>query len=364
MAFYGESGCTAKLHDGRPCSHKAYFEGLVCGMHNKKNRGAKLPMNPDAAEVKAGGYKQHLETVEAQRRTDGKPGQLMLTRMQMRRSVPLVPGFLNVFPNYQHQNRKDGFGCAELSPKSLGPLDTGQPGLPICKNLENFHQANKVFPEEVEDGEVKKKEEEEAEEEEELEREELEGEAAVEEAKLKKKVCKMWLTQEESDEMEKEREVQEQAEKKAKAAAAGARNANKPKIKASFFATQTAMYNDATPHRHKTIRGVKPTSRPLFSVWVDKDGSLHRLSYFESRQLYCHFYERMVADLPSLAELKKKLADGYNLNICGYDAFPLADGQTLEQCYKDVSKPFGHERVLYALLIGERPWAKYKTFDF
>ncbi len=56
---------------------------------------------------------------------------------------------MNVFPNFKHQNRKDGYGCRKLSPMYLGPVEHGQPNLPPSKNIENFHQFSKVFQEEV-----------------------------------------------------------------------------------------------------------------------------------------------------------------------------------------------------------------------
>jgi hypothetical protein len=65
--------------------------------------------------------------------------------MYMAREVPLVDGIQNVFPNYRHQGRKDGWGMKSLSPKSIGPIKHGQPGLPDAKNLENFHQGSKWF---------------------------------------------------------------------------------------------------------------------------------------------------------------------------------------------------------------------------
>lgn len=67
----------------------------------------------------------------------------------------LILGYLRVFPNYRHQHRKDGFGCKTLSPKCLGPINHKQPGLPICQNLENFHQFNKVYPSELNDDAIK-----------------------------------------------------------------------------------------------------------------------------------------------------------------------------------------------------------------
>ena len=54
-------------------------------------------------------------------------------------------GFLSVFPNYKHDNTKEGFGCKELSPKAMGPIKHCMPGLPDALNLENYHQFAKVF---------------------------------------------------------------------------------------------------------------------------------------------------------------------------------------------------------------------------
>ena len=55
------------------------------------------------------------------------------------------PGYLNVFPNFKHQHRKDGFGCARLSPKSLGPVIHTMPNLPPALNIENYHQGAKFW---------------------------------------------------------------------------------------------------------------------------------------------------------------------------------------------------------------------------
>ena len=70
----------------------------------------------------------------------GKSGDVICTKLRMRRLPEDVD---------KHQGRKDGFGCANLSPKSLGPVDHQQKGLPPAKLLENYHQFNKVFDCEV-----------------------------------------------------------------------------------------------------------------------------------------------------------------------------------------------------------------------
>lgn len=134
-----------------------------------------------------------------------------------------------------------------------------------------------------------------------------------------------------------------------------------------FFDNQIKGFLDKEGHRHKeeakNIKGNK--NIPLFSVWIDKDGKLHKVSYFESRQFYCHFYERGIKNNKDFLKLKQMLNDGYNLQICGYDGYDI--DKSVEECYKDISKPFGHEICLYTMLVhdeNEYPWNKYKTFDF
>lgn len=202
-------------------------------------------------------------------------------------------GYLKIFPNYNHAGRKDGIGYPSLSPKSLGPVHHGQPGLPVALNLENLHQGSKAFPQEV--------------------------------------------------------------------------TAGKPNE--LFYKTRLGMYADPIPHRHKFEKypelapAGKNKNVPVFSVWVRPDGTEQYLSYFESRQIYCVIYEEFVKSLPDFITLKAKLADGYNLQICGYDAYPVdkPTEQVLDKCYCDTSKPFGHELVLYCMLLGFAPWKKYIT---
>ena len=53
---------------------------------------------------------------------------------------------------------------------------------------------------------------------------------------------------------------------------------------------------------------------------------------------------------------------GFNLRIVGYDGYNVT--MPLEEHYKDISRPFGHELVLYSMLKDEFVWRKFKTFDF
>jgi len=296
--YWGEHKCQAIIKKTKKgCINNAYFsvgKELYCGVHARNQERKELPKNPNAADVKKSILAERDKKVEEKRNKNG-PGQVILCKMRMMRDPEHIDGYLKVFPNFKHANRKDGFGCATLSPKSMGPIMHGQPGLPISKNLENFHQGNKVFPPEL-DGE---------------------------------------------------------------------------KILPCFYSTQKEMYESDIPLRHKEV--AKGKNRPVFSVWIDKAGKEHRISYFESRQFYCHFYERFAKTLPEFKKLKDLVQQGYNIQICGYDAYPIPSlegkniADILEQCYKDISRPFGHELVLYSLLVlkpSQYPWRKYKTFEF
>ncbi len=301
MFFHGENSCQAIKSDGQPCTNKSYYivgQKLLCGIHSKNQPREELPKNPDRNannDLKLQQERTIIEKTALDNRSFQRRGFVICSRMRMMKPVEDVPGYLKVFPNYKHQNRKDGYGCARLSPKSLGPVHHGQPGLPPALNLENFHQGNKVFPFEI--------------------------------------------------------------------------SASRS-ILPQFYTTRQSMYQDPVPHRHKhgvtTINSSQSkVNIPLFSVWILQNGTEKHLSYFESRQLYCNFYERLVINEPDYQRLLQYLFEGYNLQICGYDAYEVS--KSIEECYCDTSRPFGHELVLYTMLTHPSemyPWRKYKTLEF
>lgn len=134
-----------------------------------------------------------------------------------------------------------------------------------------------------------------------------------------------------------------------------------------FYESRLAMYNDPEPHRHKLfLDGTHAKGNiPNYSVWIDKHGYETFLKYREARQIYCHFYELIAKDSEDFLKLKNMINEGYNLQICGYDAYPVE--KSLDDCYKDVSRPFGHELVLYTMLMVEEeeyPWRKFQTITF
>ena len=77
--------------------------------------------------------------------------QVCLAKMGFFKKLTSHEGYINIFPNYRHANRKDGFGCASLSPMKLGIVEHGQSDLPAARNLENFWQQSKIFPDETEE---------------------------------------------------------------------------------------------------------------------------------------------------------------------------------------------------------------------
>jgi hypothetical protein len=290
MNYYGEATCVATKANGLACVNKAYYiqsDVLCCGVHSDKNKRQPLPENPDKDLNRARLLKTRqliVEQTAQKNRQEGKMGAVVVSKLRMMKDPDHIDGYLKVFPNFKHQHRNDGFGCTSLSPKAIGPIDHGQPNLPIALNLENLHQSNKCFPSEI-------------------------GE-----------------------------------------------NGN-PTLE--FYETQKKMYNDSIPHRHKEQALSKNNlsggnkNIPVYSVWILPDGKEIHLGYFESREIYCTFYEMYTKNNTDLLKLKQMLRDGYNLQIIGYDAYPV--DKSLDICYKDTSKPFGHELVLYTLLTQDPP---------
>ena len=310
MHYYGESGCSRDN-----CDNKAYFilkNKIYCGRCCNKNVEGrkKMPFNPMKDENRREMIeKQNDEIVRHQKinKKNKMKGRIETLKMKMMKSPEYQSGFMQVFPNFRAKS-KFGWNMNSLSPMALGPVEHGQPTLPIAKNIENFHQSNKVFPFELEE--------------------------------------------EDDDEIPLE----------------------KQKVKKEFYETQSSMYSDPEPHRHKpTARAylkdkkIKNKNKPVFSIWVDKDGREHRISYIESRQFYCTFYERLVKREEQYETLRNEVENGTNIQICGYDARNMKDDmqdyetnkKNINHMYKDESTPFGHEMVLYSILIlkeEDYPW--------
>ena len=282
MEYYGEQRCSYRKKDGSACTNWAYYlyeTKLSCGVH-AKDKSHKLPKNP----VKV----NRQEEWDKARILDGR-GTVCVTTLRMMKKPEYKQGYIPIFPNFKHGGRTDGLGMPALSPKAMGPIDHGQPGLPLALNLENFHQANKVFASEVN------------------------GEGNP---------LPVW------------------------------------------YERRLALYQDLAPHRHKLgntkqehLKNAGMAGNPnvcLYSIVVHADGKEVRYSYVESRKFYCGFYERIARETPEYKRLEELLSQGYHLQIFGYDGYPVT--KSLQEHYLDPERPFGHEMVLYSMLVGEHPW--------
>jgi len=98
----------------------------MCGVHSKKDKNReKLPTNPNKKQMEEELLKEREKEIENSaelNKENGKMGHVIVSKMFMMKNPEYVKGYLNVFPNYKDQNRKGGFGCMSLNPKSLGQL--------------------------------------------------------------------------------------------------------------------------------------------------------------------------------------------------------------------------------------------------
>ncbi len=150
--FWGESPCVAYYKNGSHCKERARYVGSLCGKH-KGNQKKELAKNPDADRIR----KELLSSRVAAARAQVVPGQrgrvtaAHIGGMFKEYSFEPKPGYLPIFPNNKH-GHGFGYGLGDfsgLSPMKLGPVRHGQAGWPDAKNIENYHQFNKVFPQEI-----------------------------------------------------------------------------------------------------------------------------------------------------------------------------------------------------------------------
>jgi hypothetical protein len=202
----------------------------------------------------------------------------------------------------------------------LGPVVHRQPGLPDALNIENYHQFNKVWPSETV--------------------------GLHREGPCSKLTCttppRAWGPPSEA-----------------------------------FYAARKRGYLDAEPHRHKfdaarlkrereAVSHMKHKNIPAYSVHLTLDGEERRFTYVESRYFYCVAYEALATPTEDFRRLQTMLREGYDLRLCGYDAFDVAQEPELDLYwhYCNPLRPFGHELVLYALLTVEAPedypWHRYR----
>lgn len=153
LPFYGQQRCSKE-----GCNNGGYYiypgqTTIFCGTHSRKRPKYVLRKDPSTKQKK----KEQLEARQqlvvqaaAENKRHGRKGHVIVSGFK-RYGAPHQDGYLKVFPNNKHQNRKDGYGCRNLSPMVLGPVHHEQKGLDPATSIENFHQFNKVFRNEVDE---------------------------------------------------------------------------------------------------------------------------------------------------------------------------------------------------------------------
>ncbi len=318
LPFAGDINCQALVKKtNKHCINGAYYhigDLYLCGVHSMKKSNRKelirVPAHLKSNRRRERFKNELIDVIKSMQINHEKKndGMVIVEKLKMMKSPIYRKGFIRVYPNNKHEHKLDGIGCCELSPMRLGPVDHHQKDLPIAKNIENYHQGNKVFPFELDkDGSMTDD-------------------------------CK--------------------------------------KLKVD-------MYKDQKAHRHKypryMLKQYGNVNIPKFSVHLDDKGGVHKFTYVQSRYFYSKQYEILANKTGELRLLRYLLSIGINLQIIGYDGFyddiygdlsnPTTPVQTtiidcIYRHYLDSSKPFGHEYVLWSLLIindpREYPWNKYK----
>ncbi len=291
VVYHGEIQCESIVKStGNLCTNRAYLKSddkYTCDVHSKHAKDViSLPIDPNKLKKYNNELidrKAEIDKIANNNKSNGTSGIVIVSKLYMMKNPEYVSGYLNVFPNYKHQNRIDGYGCMKLSPKSLGPVVHNMPNLPEANTIENYHQFSKFWEFELDE------------------------------------------------------------------------NGN---ILDQYKLDRINAYTSLLPMRHKhdkktLLKYNKNVNIPKFSMYYDKYGNEHRYNYLQCRYFYCHFYEILARKEPDFITLKKMIEDGYNLNICGYDGYNV--NKNLMEHYTDISRPFGHELVLYTMLTVNNP---------
>ena len=140
---------------GKPCGNLSSViddkGNYLCRVHSKKISTSDIPkqeltmMRRNYQNMRYQKYKSTLIFDE------NESGKVKVNKLRMRKWVSYQNGYLMIFPNYRHGNRKDGIGMPELSPMNLGPIKHNFSDINngICQNLENLWQGLKVYKQEM-----------------------------------------------------------------------------------------------------------------------------------------------------------------------------------------------------------------------
>ncbi len=344
IVYYGSTQCQGMKKNSQRCTNNAYYRSqddkYVCGVHSSVGARVELPKNSNAKNEKMQAITAHQQTVldaaSANRTLDVKGG-INCYKMKMMKEVPLVDGWRNVFPNNKHQNRTDGYGCAELSPMQLGPVLHCQPDLPPAMNIENYHQANKVWCSEIDQASMIN---------------------ATRDDDYRVSIA-FYTTQVQlyNDKVAHRHKYDSKTMKRA------IKEIHLISNQANENTTTESASNKNTTTESATSGYAPNKNAPLFSIHKTVSGEERRFTYVQSRYFYCRAYEILAKRTQSYRELCEMHDGGINMIICGYDARPVSHHDDIHVMYADPQHPFGHELVLYSLLTitdsEDYPWNRY-----
>jgi len=148
--YSGEQECGVE-----DCKQKAIFmvsSKIVCSIHSLSAKRRKLEKNPKSEkETLYDARARKIKMVSLKNKAESKRGDVIVSRMEKGGRFVRRDGYLSVFPGFGDSKRRDGFVANNLSLESLGPVRHGQAGLPVCKNIKNYHQYNLIYDDEVDE---------------------------------------------------------------------------------------------------------------------------------------------------------------------------------------------------------------------
>jgi hypothetical protein len=143
----------AKILD-KPCSNIAickYQHTFLCCIHGRsisKKLGIPLKKISDE-DSRRQVIKKHKEYCDEQALELRKAGKAGCVTVCDKFKAGICETYINIYPIIKDARVIDGLVLSSLSSINIGPIHHGQPGLPPCMILQNFHEANRVYQDEI-----------------------------------------------------------------------------------------------------------------------------------------------------------------------------------------------------------------------
>lgn len=120
-----------------------------------------------------------------------------------------------------------------------------------------------------------------------------------------------------------------------------------------WWARRDKVWSDPKPHRHVIPKKDRVDPEHAYCFWNN-----NYYSYADARRVvYISFYVDAVVQTEAYKKLADMVRRGHHIQILGPDG---RDISSLRQELQDISRPFGHELILAALLRNEKVWLDEK----